>query len=445
MIRFGGHTGNTVLGTVDDSELLRRVTAADPDYRMPKEGPPLPAQDVTLLRRWIEQGAPWPDNESASPGAALESQVLTIIPGSSEPPFGRTTNDSWASWLSDQLDVISEYQQPMRPLLIAILPICLVILGIERRKKRVRNEDTAATEPVSSRDDWSQRVTFVHYGIVAMIFFWVATVIFYGVQHSRLRRANEELTEKWNRRGGWAETQNRLPKPVGPFRPKHPPRMGGTYYRGNDERNEKLFNGGFYATSKMFLSVRDRSNDALTWDDPVDRESLSVCLEIKRSPYATPSLFNDHSMVQCSLRTASDPDDPGKNIQQADLQIVEPGERWRACFPLRGLGEKEGDVLRYNGGIDLCNAGGQPHYGIRYDILLRDGRIDAESEIWMGATFLTSNVVVPPQNKITLREWFDFVAIPEITEENTKDPELLGITEHLHGGDQATHDGTGHP
>ena len=72
-----------------------------------------------------------------------------------------------------------------------------------------------------------------------------------------------------------------------------------------------------------------------------------------------------------------------------------------------------------------------PHYGIRYDIVVRDGCIDSSSEIWMGATFLTSNVVVPHEEKITLREWFDFAPIPEITEENSKDPELLGITEHI--------------
>ena len=88
-------------------------------------------------------------------------------------------------------------------------------------------------------------------------------------------------------------------------------------------------------------------------------------------------------------------------------------------------------MSRYLGGIDLCNAGGQPHYGIRCDITVREGRIDAASEMWMGATFVTSNVVIPQDGKIPLREWFDFVPIPEITQENSKDPDLLGITEHL--------------
>ena len=87
-----------ILGTVDDSELLRRVAATDPDYRMPKEGEPLSAEEISLLKSWVEQGAPWPENESANPGAALESQTFTVIAGSSDQEFGREANDTWSAW-----------------------------------------------------------------------------------------------------------------------------------------------------------------------------------------------------------------------------------------------------------------------------------------------------------------------------------------------------------
>tara|TARA_R110002049_G_scaffold4601_5_gene32361 strand:- start:506785 stop:508524 length:1740 start_codon:yes stop_codon:yes gene_type:complete len=429
-IRAGGHTGNTILGTVDDSELLRRLRSTDPGYRMPKDADPLSAEQIDLFTRWIAQGSPWPDNESAVAGGALAEQALTVIdtPGAS-PIDTSPANRSWSDWFSERLDVVSEYQQPMRPLLIALLPVCLVILLIERRKRAVIAGETGESQ------DWASRIVWTHYVIVVMVFLWAATVVFYGVHQTRLQRRHDKLMSRLNQTFPWTGATASSNKPKGPFRPKHPPWMGGVYYRGNDERNEKLFNGGFYCTSKMYLSLRDRNSDALQWEDPIDSETLAVCLEIERSPFATPSLYNDETMTRCSLRLA-DPSQ-AKNVaaQRAAFQVLKPGERWRACYPLRGLAEQQGDVSRYQGGIDLCNSGGQPHYGIRYDIVVRDGRIDAASEIWMGATFLTSNVVVPQEGKIPLREWFDFVPIPEITHENSKDPDLLGITEHVEAND----------
>ncbi|MDE2832912.1 MAG: PSD1 and planctomycete cytochrome C domain-containing protein [Bacteroidota bacterium] len=45
-----------------ESELLRRVTHADPDERMPQEDAPLSPDEVTKLRQWIREGAPWEDH-----------------------------------------------------------------------------------------------------------------------------------------------------------------------------------------------------------------------------------------------------------------------------------------------------------------------------------------------------------------------------------------------
>ncbi len=47
-------------GKPEESELLRRVIAEDPSERMPPKGEPLTSEEVAVLRRWIEQGAPWP-------------------------------------------------------------------------------------------------------------------------------------------------------------------------------------------------------------------------------------------------------------------------------------------------------------------------------------------------------------------------------------------------
>jgi hypothetical protein len=53
-----------VPGKPDASELIARVTSRDPDTRMPYHGPPLAPQQITLLRRWIKEGAKWEDHWS---------------------------------------------------------------------------------------------------------------------------------------------------------------------------------------------------------------------------------------------------------------------------------------------------------------------------------------------------------------------------------------------
>jgi cytochrome c553 len=42
-----------------ESEMIRRVTSADPDERMPPDGPRLTDKQVRTLRAWIDEGVPW--------------------------------------------------------------------------------------------------------------------------------------------------------------------------------------------------------------------------------------------------------------------------------------------------------------------------------------------------------------------------------------------------
>src|SRR5579864_2053673 len=51
-----------VPGKPDASALIARVTSTDPDSRMPYHAPPLSAEQIALLRRWIKEGAEWEDH-----------------------------------------------------------------------------------------------------------------------------------------------------------------------------------------------------------------------------------------------------------------------------------------------------------------------------------------------------------------------------------------------
>jgi len=61
----GGDSGVAIVpGKSAESPLLHRVMGRDGVDRMPPEGEPLTADQVALLARWIDQGAPWPDAEA---------------------------------------------------------------------------------------------------------------------------------------------------------------------------------------------------------------------------------------------------------------------------------------------------------------------------------------------------------------------------------------------
>src|SRR5437773_9350191 len=51
-----------VPGDPDASELMARAASTDPDTRMPYHAPPLPPEQIALLRRWIKEGANWTDH-----------------------------------------------------------------------------------------------------------------------------------------------------------------------------------------------------------------------------------------------------------------------------------------------------------------------------------------------------------------------------------------------
>ena len=59
------HAPNVVPGKGAESPLVKFVAGLDEDVKMPPKGEPLSAEQIGLLRRWIDDGAQWPDTASA--------------------------------------------------------------------------------------------------------------------------------------------------------------------------------------------------------------------------------------------------------------------------------------------------------------------------------------------------------------------------------------------
>jgi hypothetical protein len=63
----GGETGAAIIpGDSEKSLLVRRLLGLDGDDQMPKDGDPLPAAQIALIRAWIDQGAAWPERGDAA-------------------------------------------------------------------------------------------------------------------------------------------------------------------------------------------------------------------------------------------------------------------------------------------------------------------------------------------------------------------------------------------
>ena len=86
----GGENGPVIVaGKSGDSPLLKRVASKDKSERMPpKEKSPLSADQIALLRAWVDQGAKWPEYPAVAndkPHWAYQPLVRTSIPAIRNP------------------------------------------------------------------------------------------------------------------------------------------------------------------------------------------------------------------------------------------------------------------------------------------------------------------------------------------------------------------------
>jgi len=348
-----GQTGRSILGSGSaNSELFHRITSTEPGYRMPKRADALSPAQIDLFRRWLDQGAPW---TSATKRTKQKSETVTERAGRhladlttrlEEPSFRNLF------WLCVGFGVLT----------------LLALMSAWRRRTLVSLGRAMPYEGAR----WKNWV------IGALLFLLLATWIYYD-------KAKKEL---------YKYTGSPDDDPLEPPYPMHPKRLGGVYFRGNDERNEALFNGGFYRTARLEIWLVDEAGSRLGWGDAASGP-LFVEFEIHRA--------------------AQTPD----QVWKARLPIGQP-ESWPD-------GESSGKLFLLQKGIKP-----KPHYGIVFEVSVVDGKIEDTSQLWMGSLYdLNGRVLAPRGEKILLDRWLDWRPIPEIEGPHTDDPKLLGLPEHL--------------
>ena len=361
---------------------------------MPLDGQSLSETEIQAIAKWLEEGAAW------TISTAAESQSIA--------------QQSFIGELTQWLKVTTRHTKWF---FVAGLGLALGILILERRRKRLASQGKSA------------KVTRGVYYIPILLL--LVSAQWWHHRQSSLASENQisnlesQLVMLANPK---ADNDGDAFGPV-PRRPGHPPRLGGEYYRGNDERNPRLFNHGFYRTATFVVSLVDESGNVIHYDSPLPEGPLYLDFQLNRAAGTTDGHYRDGSMRSIYLsRQANNAvaiDEP------VPLEEVEPQWKWRARYKLLDepiSKQLEGRVfIHCSASVKDGLVKGHIHYAISYNLVPRDGRLTDESEVWMGSLFQTQNVVATPLDKIPVAEWFDFRPMPEIVGENSDDPALLGI------------------
>ena len=86
------HAPSIIIGKSADSPLIHFVAGLDADMQMPPKDPPLTPEQIGMLRRWIDDGAVWPDEASAKlidkkDWWSLKPIIKPAVPAGNENPI----------------------------------------------------------------------------------------------------------------------------------------------------------------------------------------------------------------------------------------------------------------------------------------------------------------------------------------------------------------------
>jgi hypothetical protein len=391
-----GFSGLPIVGlALDESELVLRITSDDDAYRMPKSASALPQNEIDLLTNWVSQGAPF-----STAGRTAKSN----------------SNRNIFDWLADaylrgQELLLQKSNQYAGIVLVAFLLYLMVVVAAVVVRHQAAKRDVID----EIRFPWARLSPFFFtttvFGIVAFITF----------QHGRVEEAQitiDQLQKEISSTAN-ANNQDKSREPVAP-KLMHPKRLGGIYYRGNDERSEQLFNGGFYRTAELTVQLVDQERNPIRYGDSVNKD-MAILLQVKRAIGTEPAMFTPRSIgntfVSASYRGTESADD------RKILREIDKGNSWEVLFPIPNGNQSEADPIIDSSGTLYVYYGpldnNRIHYSIHYDLRIDGaGNLTTDSEIWMGSTYnLNGRVVIPGDDEIALHHWFDFRPIPEIEDQ----------------------------
>jgi len=115
VVLHGGESGKpaVVPGKSRESSLYQRITSSKPDEMMPPKGERLAAQQISVLKSWIDRGAQWPDGLAQPGGQASLRHWAFKSPVKSVPP--RVSNRKWVHDLIDNFILARLDKEKLKP------------------------------------------------------------------------------------------------------------------------------------------------------------------------------------------------------------------------------------------------------------------------------------------------------------------------------------------
>lgn len=388
MARHGGDSGGRILGgPLETNVLWERIATADADYRMPKGGE-LTDEELSLFRAWIEQGSRWD-----APAASAKA-----VPGS-----------AWPS----PVDAVKLTVKRHPAVLIALLAILLIAVRLQGMAKQGSAFATGKGKPLVA--------VFRHVRVehVLLVFLGLVAFDLMGVTRTQIDRA-EALTDQVSRERDTNPLYTYFfGDPPKPHRHPVPKTLDATYWRGNCERGDHLYNYGRYRTCTMHLTLCDADRNQLGVGDAIPADGLFLRFDIKRSPNTADAMY---ARAQMS-RVFADPTWYTGRIRQLErepvlLETIKEDWEWSAFIPLGTPDDGRHEALWYiyqNLRTDGVPFKPKVHLGVQYELEIRDGRIAEGSDLWLGNLFWNPSME-PPQRefKLPLAEWLHHAPIPEI-------------------------------
>ncbi len=117
-----------VPGDSDMSYLFERISTADAEERMPHEREPLRRSEIELIRRWIDEGADWPEDEGPRSHWAYRLPALPPVPPTKR-ATGRTTHPVDA-FIDARLEQVGMTRSPRAPATTQIRRLYLDLIGL---------------------------------------------------------------------------------------------------------------------------------------------------------------------------------------------------------------------------------------------------------------------------------------------------------------------------
>lgn len=415
-LELGGDSGGPILSTDKSmNEIWKRVTHKELAIRMPKNDDALSEEELKVISRWMETGAYWPDQ---APKPKEDAVVIGEEDSGEESFFIKKLGD-----IGDQLTLL-----PHRIVRILVLIIiCSLFLVVERRKK-ARAKEFGESRALR----WWEKLNSFHLVTFLLIFLmWN----FAEMKHYQ----SQDAIAKLERLKKISRVRVEQPKPVErvetgiPLRVRHKKSLAKTYYRGNCEYNDKLYNQGNYRTATFQLWLSDANGNRLEVGDTLPDDQYLIQLEMTRAKGAAKSLFTPNVMNTVFVTTNTvNHNNLSPNIAQ--FESIEPFQKWLCTIPVQADEHPLDQPIIFHickGNVYEDEGSGKPHYGLVFEVDIEDGKLTDQSDLWMGNLLVSNRLISLEAEKIPPGEWFDVRPIPEIEGKNTDDPDLIGTPEHL--------------